>query len=135
MTADPWGEVPTSDGFAKWENAGDSVSGRIVAKEVGLDLNGNKVPQLVVDTADGPVTVTASQAQLKARLLELKPNVGDAISITYDGNEKREGGKTLKKFTVVVSGAAEVPAAAPAVPAGLEGLDAETLAKLQALQK
>lgn len=129
MTADPWGDVPTSDGFAKWETPGDTVTGRITVKDVGLDLNGNKVPQLIVDTADGQVTVTASQAQLKAKLLELKPGVGDTITITYDGNEKREGGKTLKRFTVTVGGAG-----GPAVPAGLEGIDPETLAKLQALQ-
>lgn len=107
----------TAGQFVKWETEGDSIAGDVIAVAKGEDLNGNTVPQLTIRTDDGDDrTVTASQAQLKAKLAEERPEAGDRIRITYTGSEKRDGGKTLKKFTVEVShgGAKGTVAAAPA---------------------
>ena len=74
--------------------------------------DGKIVPQIELDTADGPKTVTAGQVRLKAGLQEKRPGVGDLLTITLTEIEKRAGGKELKHFTVVVG-----PVAAPAVAA------------------
>ena len=95
-------ELPAGQ-FVKWENVGDKVVGDVVSLGIGTSLNGDKVPELGVRLDDGSdVTVTASQANLKGEILRLRPMVGDRISIVYSATEKRDGGKTLKKFTVQV---------------------------------
>ena len=101
-------ELPSGQ-FVKWETVGDKVVGDVVALGIGLSLNGDKVPELTVREDGGnDVTVTASQSNLKAEILRLRPVVGDRISIVYAATEKREGGKTLKKFDVkVISGGAK----------------------------
>lgn len=108
--SDAWDGLPNGN-YAKWENPGDEVVGDVIGKGIGQDLSGNSVPELVVRLDDeSEVTVTASQAQLRAKLLEARPDVGDRIKITYTKSEKRDGGKTLKHFDLVVkTGAAKAP--------------------------
>lgn len=121
MSNDPWDGLPNGN-FAKWENPGDELVGDVVGKGLGDDLNGHSVPQIVVATDDGSeITVTASQAQLKAKLMEARPAVGDRVKITYTRNEKRDGGKTLKHFEVVLKkGGAKNTAPAEAIAAAAE---------------
>jgi hypothetical protein len=89
--------------------------------------DGKVVPQIEMDTADGPKTVTAGQVRLKAALAEKRPGVGDQLTITLSDIEKRAGGKTLKHFTVSVGPvAAPSPAATAADP--LAGLTPEQIA-------
>lgn len=97
-----WDAIPQSNGFAKWESEGDSVKGEVVDVGIGQDLNGNDCPQIIVNTGDDTVTITAAQAMLRSKLLEARPNVGDTIAIVFTGVEKRTGGKTLKQFDVAV---------------------------------
>jgi hypothetical protein len=40
--------------------------------------------------------------QLKQKMAELRPEVGDSIKVTLEGIEKLQGGKTMKKFQVAV---------------------------------
>ena len=102
MSNDPWDGLP-SGAYAKWENVGDTIVGDVIGKGLGTDLQGQPIPQIVLRTDSGDeVTVSASQAQLKSKLMEARPNVGDRVKITYTKSEKRDGGKTLKHFDVVV---------------------------------
>lgn len=98
----PFDDLPSSDGYARWDEAGNTVKGIVTHVGIGQDLNGNDCPQIIVQTDSGDVTVTASQAQLRAKLREARPNTGDRIVIVYSGDEKRAGGKTLKQFDVAV---------------------------------
>jgi hypothetical protein len=105
MTTDPWAEMPRGDGsFIRWTDPGQKVVGTIVEMGVGTDINGNPCPQLTVNTTDGDVIVTCSQAQLRSKIIEIHKtstiNVGDKIAIIYTNNENRAGGKTLKCFDV-----------------------------------
>ena len=70
--------------------------------------------------------------QLKALLAEKRPNVGDAITITFTEIEKRSGGKTLKKFDVQVGAAAAT--AAPAATAGDSGAGGYTPEQIEAMK-
>jgi len=102
MPADPWDNIPSGD-FVQWEEVGQSLVGDIISKGVSKDFNDNPAPELGIRQDDGTeVLVTAGQAQLKAKLLEARPNVGDRIKITFTQLEKRGGGKTLKHFDVVI---------------------------------
>jgi len=95
-------QLPQGD-YVKWEAVGDKLVGDVMATEIGQSLQGKPVPQLTIRDDEGTSTiVTCSQARLKAEIMKHKPEVGDRISIAYTGNEKREGGKTLKLFEVKV---------------------------------
>lgn len=105
MTTDnDWSSIPTGGGFyVKWEQIGDRVVGTLTAKGIGEDFNGNPCPKLDIETDEGPVTVNAGQANLKAQLLDLNVNnrlpVGCQIRIEFTGKEKAEKGDK-KIFTI-----------------------------------
>ena len=101
-------ELKINSDYIKFENPGDTASGTIVAIRAHKFDDGNVVPQIILNTADGEKTVTAGQMQLKAMLADKRPNVGDTITITFTEVEKRSGGKTLKKFDVQVGAQCDV---------------------------
>lgn len=129
-------DLQVNDDYVKFENAGDTVTGEIIATRIHR-FDDKAVPQLVLRCDDGVErTVTAGQARLKAILSELRPTEGQTITITMTNLEKRQGGKTLKHFEVDVADQAK-PAKTPktkAAPAEepTAGLDAETVAALAA---
>jgi hypothetical protein len=111
-------EMFSADDFVKFEVVGSSVTGTITAIKRHRFDDGKVVPQLELDTADGPKTLTAGQFRLKQELRELRPGVGDQITITYTKEEKLTGGKTLKHFSVIVGPQPQAaPAPAPAAQA------------------
>jgi hypothetical protein len=126
-------ELKINSDYIKFENPGDTASGTIVAIRAHKFDDGNVVPQIILNTADGEKTVTAGQMQLKAMLADKRPNVGDTITITFTEVEKRSGGKTLKKFDVQV-GAATAPAPAAAATAGDTGAGGYTPEQVEAMK-
>lgn len=93
-----WDQFGASE-FVKFANTGDTISGKINNIRVGQDFNGNPCPILDLDTASGNRTVTAGQANLKSQIVQLRPSVGDTITITYDRDEKAEKG--MKKVFAI----------------------------------
>jgi uncharacterized protein YhfF len=125
-------ELKINSDYIKFENPGDNATGTIVAIRAHKFDDGNVVPQIILNTADGEKTVTAGQMQLKAMLAEKRPNVGDHITITFTEVEKRSGGKTLKKFDVQVGATAAAPAAA--ATAGDSGAGGYTAEQIEAMK-
>ena len=133
--------------FVKFTDPGDSVVGEILSIRIHRWDDGSTSPQLMLLVDGEEKSLTAGQYQLKAKLAELRPQVGDTIRVVFDGIEKRAGGKTLKLFSLdvkrangVASAAATAtatpaPATAPAAPAGdpLAGLTEEQRAAVLAL--
>lgn len=107
-------DLKTNDDYVKFDNVGDGVTGKIISIRKHTFDDGKVVPQILLDVAGEEKTLTAGQIQLKAKLAELRPGVGDVLSVALSDIEKRSGGKTLKHFTVTVGGA---PAAVAAVSA------------------
>ena len=100
--------------YVKWQNPGDSVTGEILALRKRVFDDGKAAVELIIKPDDGDeVTVTASQYELKDKLAEVKPAVGDRIGIRFDSVEQLSGGKTLKHFTVQVQNGTGAPAAEP----------------------
>ena len=131
-------EMFSSGDFIKFDQVGDTVSGTITGVRKHMFEDGKVVPQIELDTADGPKTLTAGQVRLKAALAEKRPGVGDLLTVTLTGIEKRAGGKTLKEFSVVVGPVAAAPMAAPvtaAAPAAdpLAGISPEAIAAIKGL--
>lgn len=93
-----WDEFGASE-FVKFADKGDTVTGTITNIRVGNDFNGNPCPVLDLDTGNGSRTVTAGQANLKSQIVQLRPSVGDTITITYDRDEKAEKG--MKKVFAI----------------------------------
>lgn len=89
--------------YIKFENVGDTVTGKITNIGAHRWEDGSVSPQVTLETQDGEKTITAGQIRLKAALAEKRPNVGDVITITFTEIEKRAGGKTLKHFDVKVA--------------------------------
>lgn len=94
--------------YIKFENVGDTASGIIIDLGIQTWADGSKSPKLTLRTADGDKVLTASQVQLKNKLAELRPGLGDTIKVTLEGVEKLNGGKTMKKFAVQVKKGAKV---------------------------
>lgn len=104
-----WDQFTTSSDYVKFDNPGDSVAGKVLELTTHSFDDGNIVPKFVIVTDSGDtVTMTAGQVQLKSKLREARPEVGDHLTVIYVRSEKRAGGKTLKHFDVkVIKGEAD----------------------------
>lgn len=103
-------EMRIANDYARFENIGDSVSGVVTSITAHRWDDGSVVPKVMLDTASGEIALTAGQVRLKAMLAELRPDIGDTLTVTLMNIEKRAGGKTLKHFDVdVVRGSAPAP--------------------------
>lgn len=110
-------EMRVGSDFVRFDDVGDTITGRIVALKAHRWDDGSVSPQLFLDCDGEERTVTAGQVRLKAELAEKRPEEGDTITITLTQIEKRSGGKTLKHFDVAVRrGNDPAPAAAVAEP-------------------
>ena len=103
-------EMFSSGDFVQFDQVGDTVTGTITGLRKHMFDDGKIVPQIELDTADGPKTLTAGQVRLKATLTEKRPKVGEILTVTLTQIEKRQGGRTLKHFDVILG------APAPKVP-------------------
>lgn len=107
-------ELRTGGEFVKFENPGDQIAGTISAIRKHRFDDGNVVPQIILTADDGEErTLTAGQVRLKAALAEQRPEVGDHITVVYERQERRAGGKTLKHFAVTVKRGAAATQGAP----------------------
>lgn len=102
--------------FIKFDDVGDTVTGRIEAIRKHVWADGSASPQLFLLVDGEEKTLTAGQIRLKAALAEQRPDVGDTLTVTLTDIEKRAGGKTLKIFDVTVTRAGAGPAAAASAP-------------------
>lgn len=111
-------EMSVGGDYVKFDQVGDTVTGRILVVGMKRWDDGSVAPQLLLDTPEGEKTLTAGQIRLKAALAEKRPEEGDTLTVTLSDIEKRSGGKTLKHFTVDVTRKGDpAPAAAPAAAA------------------
>jgi len=122
--------------YAKFENVGDEVSGKVINIGAHRWDDGSVSPQITLETPTGEVTVTAGQVRLKAALAEKRPETGDFLTIQLTQIEKRAGGKTLKHFDVTVDKGdpwgTPAPLASKASAADdLSGVDPAVLAALK----
>lgn len=142
MTGFDWNdpEYRTGDDYFKFDNPGDTISGRIIDISKQTWADDTSCPRLLLDTGNGNVYVTAGQKQLLQKLVEMNPQPGDSVSITFTGLLPLSGGRTMKEFTVTghrptpgaAAAAAPAPADAPAAPAAV---NVDALAAAQALQQ
>ncbi len=134
-------ELKIATDYIRFEEPGDTVVGEVLDIRIHHWNDGTTSPQLLLLVDGEEKSLTAGQYQLKAKLAELRPQVGDTIRVVFDGIEKRAGGKTLKLFSLDVKrangNATAAPAAAPAAPAAdpLAGLTEEQKAAVLALGK
>ena len=116
-------ELARPTDFISFTNPGDTVTGTITALRLQTFVDNGvskTVPQLDLDTVDGLRTLTAGQTRLQMELLEKRPDIGDLLTVTMTGVQKRPGGKTLKEFTVTVGH--PPPAAEPTIAEAIKGL-------------
>lgn len=100
----PWDDIPRSGGtFFKFESPGDSVKGVVSRIGKGSDFDDKPCPEFDLDLDDGTtVTISAGQAQLKRKVMELLPSVGDTVVIVYTSDERTPKGGSMKCFDVAV---------------------------------
>lgn len=96
-------ELHITDSYVKFENPGDTVTGKVLGISVHRWDDGSTCPQLLLDVDGEEVNLTAGQTRLKRALAEQRPQPGDTITATFTEVEKRPGGKTLKHFDVTVT--------------------------------
>lgn len=119
-----WDKFGQGDRF-KFVTPGDTIEGEVLLLSA-TDFGGTAdlTPVLTIRTDQGDKEVTASQAVLCSRLAEQSPEVGDHISIRFDGeaDKARPGRSPAKLFTVTVK-RREGPPRAPEVPEAWQGSD------------
>lgn len=96
-------EMQVNSDYIKFETPGQSVTGMITNIGIHRWDDGTTSPQITLDVDGETKTVTAGQIGLKALLAEVRPEVGEVLTVTFTGVEKRAGGKTLKKWDVSVA--------------------------------
>lgn len=127
---DVWADPDFAIGgeYIKFDTPGDTVTGKVIAVRKHVWDDGSVSPQLLLDVDGEEKTVTAGQVRLKAALAEKRPQPGQTVTITYEREEKRAGGKTLKHFDVQVGTPVKVNASpAPAVQPELSAEQVEAL--------
>lgn len=131
---DVWADPDFAIGgeFVKFDQIGDTVSGKVIAVRKHVWDDGSVSPQLLLETEDGEKTLTAGQVRLKAALAEKRPQPGQHVTITLTDVEKRAGGKTLKIFDVQVGTPVAAKTETAAAPAA-DGLSAEQVEALKLL--
>ena len=103
-----WDQFSSGGTFVKFDVKGSTISGTVTSVRIGTDYNGNPCPVIDLETSDGPRTVTCGQANLRSQISELKPKVGDDLTITYKGDEKAALG-TKKIFVIKHDTVAKAP--------------------------
>jgi hypothetical protein len=96
-------------------NAGDILTGTIVKIGFYEHEEYGKSPVVTMENGDGIVKVYAIHETLASRLFELKPHVGDEITVAYFGqvpSNTRKDAKTNEpveyhKYSVLASGEQE----------------------------
>lgn len=104
-----------SGDFVKFETIGDSVTGTIVAiREHTFDAAKGAVPLIdIAPRAGGEVvTLSVDKVDLKYKLAELEPQVGDDLRVRYADTERTPNG-TKKVFTIDHRRAVPKPASEP----------------------
>lgn len=122
-------DMKVADDYIKFNEVGDTVTGRILASRIHRWDDGTASPQLLLDVNGEEKSLTAGQVRLKAALAEQRPENGDTITVTLTDIEKRSGGKTLKHFDVQVTRAGGTPP--PAAAAATVSLDEANLSDEQ----
>lgn len=125
-------EMQVVNNYVKFEAVGDTVTGTVTGVFAHRFDDGNVVPKIILETADGEIALTAGQIRLKAALAEQRPEVGDVLTATLTQIEKRTGGKTLKHFDVNVTKGNAPAAPAAQVPASITP---EQLAAMELLKE
>ena len=100
-------ELAVGGTYAKFERIGDSYTGRIAAFDLegGTDFNGDPCPQLVLETADGIIKVSAGQANLRRQMTDYATRLipGHGARVTYSGDYETKHGTRGKEFTLGVT--------------------------------
>ncbi len=95
--------------FAKFDAVGDKVEGTVIAcgLESASDFDGNPVPGIDIDTADGIVTVTCSNASLKRKATTAittgKLTRGSKVLVELTGFYETNKGSKGKDFRLAVA--------------------------------
>lgn len=114
--SDPIDWSQFASAYKKFETPGDSIVGTLVAAGVG-EYMGNTYPELTLETDEGVTTVVScSQAMLKNRIGDLRPQLGTRIAITYTGDGTAKANQHPPKLFDVAVGEAPAPAAPVEAP-------------------
>lgn len=99
-------DLRTGD-FQTWDDIGDTLAGDIIDVRKGEDFNGRPCPELVIRNDDGrDIVMTCGQANLRAQIMDLKPETGDRIKVAFVRTEKADKGqKKIFEIKVVQGGA------------------------------
>lgn len=97
-----WSEWAVSDSpLVRWDTVGQQVTGTVTAIRTYEFEPGKPVPILDLETDDGDVSVSVDKVDLRRKIVEASPQVGDRVRITFVETVRRERG-TLKVFDVQV---------------------------------
>lgn len=104
--------------FVKFEQVGDMVTGSIVGiRAHTFDADKGPVPLIDIEPRGGgdPVTLSVDKVDLRFKLAEIDPQIGDDLRVKFTGTQKVANG-TKKVFEVQHRRAEPLPARAEEPP-------------------
>lgn len=116
MSTTEYEDIEGGGSFASFKDIGDKIEGTVITAGLtsGSDFDGNECPQITVDTADGPVNITCSNANLRAKaergIAAGKIATGAPILVELTGFYETNKGSKGKEFRLAVG-----PVPAPAL--------------------
>jgi hypothetical protein len=99
--SDYWSRHQLASRWVRWDEPGDSITGKVVELRDGQGYKGDSVPELLLDTVDGEKILTAGQVDLRKGLSAAQPEVGDEITIRFTGYGQAKGGQNPPKHFAV----------------------------------
>jgi hypothetical protein len=94
--------APATSSYAKFVEVGDKVEGTIATLGKHTFPDGKACVQIEFVEPDAPI-LTAGQVMLASALFQLRPEVGEKLSVELTAIVPRSG-KTIKQFAVKVTG-------------------------------
>lgn len=98
-------KLELEDQTTYWDSpqVGDSLAGVLTAIEQGTTREGDEYPILVLETPEADtIRVRASRTQLRAKLREKNPKIGDTVALRFDGMKRSAKGRDFYTYSVVV---------------------------------
>lgn len=107
-------EMQTGGDYVSFGNVGDTVTGVVLDVRPHRFDDGKIVAKILLDCEGEERILTGGAIRLKAALKEARPEKGDTLTVTFTGEEKLQGGKTMRHWDVKVArGGTSTPTPTP----------------------
>lgn len=110
-------EIQIVEEYVKFDKPGDRFAGKLISVKIQSFDDGGQAPALTLVTAEGEEKIlTAGARNLKALLIEKRPNPGDWVEVVLISETPIGGGRKVRGWEVTVTPGQEAHLVSTPVP-------------------